>query len=88
MANPTLKTKMGNKQNHKQTRYNENKWLTEWAAILPKRWSLSNPNRTKSIINNHKVKHHRNSDTKNRQQRTTSEQALERSVMNYWGGLN
>ena len=25
MANPTLKTKMENNQNHKQTRYNENK---------------------------------------------------------------
>ena len=36
MANPTLKTKMGNNQNHKQTRYNENKWLTEWAAISQK----------------------------------------------------
>ena len=36
MANPTLKTKMGNNQNHKQTRYNENKWPTEWAAISQK----------------------------------------------------
>ena len=27
---------MGNNQNHKQTRYNENKWLTEWAAISQK----------------------------------------------------
>ena len=35
-ASPTLKTKMGNNQNHKQTRYNENKWLTEWAAISQK----------------------------------------------------
>ena len=32
--------------------------------LFPKRWPLSNPNRTKSIINKHKVKHHRNSDTK------------------------
>ena len=30
--------------------------------LFAKRWSLSNPNRTKSIMN--KVKHHRNSDTK------------------------
>ena len=41
--------------------------------LFPKRWSLSNPNRTKSRMNKHKVKHHRNSDTKNRQQRTISE---------------
>ena len=40
---------------------------------FPKRWSLSNPTRTKSIIIKHKVKHHRNSDPQNRQQRTTSE---------------
>ena len=33
MAKPALKTKMGNNLNYKQTKYNENKWLTEWAAI-------------------------------------------------------
>ena len=38
--------------------------------LFPKRWSLSNPNRIKSIMNKHKVKHHRNSETKNRQQST------------------
>ena len=27
-------------------------------------YSLNNQNRTKSIMNKHKVKHHRNSDTK------------------------
>ena len=27
---------MGNNQNHKQTSYNENQWLTEWAAISQK----------------------------------------------------
>ena len=32
--------------------------------LFPKRWLLSNPNQTKSMINKHKVKHHRNSDTK------------------------
>ena len=38
-------------------------------------------------MNKHKVKHHRNSDTKtsNRDQIRTT--ALERSVMNYWGAL-
>ena len=66
---------MGNNQNHKQTRYNENKWLTEWAAISQKvvTQQPKPTNRTKSIMTEHKVKHHRNSDTKNRQQRTTSE---------------
>ena len=53
--------------------------------LFPKRWSLSNPNRTKSIMNKHKVKHHRNSDSKtgNRDHIRTS--ALELSVMNNWG---
>ena len=32
--------------------------------LFPKRWPLSNQNRTKSIMNKRKVKHHRNSDTK------------------------
>ena len=31
--------------------------------LFPKRWPLSNSNRTKRIMNKHKVKHHRNSDT-------------------------
>ena len=41
--------------------------------LFPKWWPLSNPNQIKSIMNKHQVKLHRNSDTKNRQQRTTSE---------------
>ena len=36
------------------------------------RWTLRNRNRTKDNIDTRKVKHHRNSDTKNRQQRTTT----------------
>ena len=32
--------------------------------LFPKWWPLSNPNRAQSIMNKHKVKHHRNSDTK------------------------
>ena len=40
--------------------------------LFPKRWSLSNPNRTK-YMNTHKAKRHRNYDTKNRQQRTTTD---------------
>ena len=42
-------------------------------SYFPKGGHSGNQNRTKSIMNKHKVKHHRNSDTKNRQQRTTSE---------------
>ena len=40
--------------------------------LFLKRWPLSNRNRTKNNMNTHKVKHHRNSDTKNRQQRPTT----------------
>ena len=40
--------------------------------LFPKRWPLSNPNRTKNNMNTRKVKCHRNSDTKNRQQRSTT----------------
>ena len=32
--------------------------------LFPKRWPLSNRNRPKSIMNKHKVKYHRNYDTK------------------------
>ena len=41
--------------------------------LYPKRWPLSNPNRTKTSINKHKLKRHRNSDTKNRQKITKTE---------------
>ena len=37
--------------------------------FLPKRWPLSNLNRTKYDMNTRNLKRHRNSDTKNRQQR-------------------
>ena len=39
----------------------------------------------KSIMNKHKVKHHRNSDTKTPNRDHIRTTALERSVMNYWG---
>ena len=32
--------------------------------LFPKRGPISNPNRTKNIMNKHNVKHHRNSHTK------------------------
>ena len=35
--------------------------------LFPKRWPLSNRNRTKNNMNSHMVKRHRNSDTKSRQ---------------------
>ena len=54
--------------------------------LFPKRWPHSNPNRTKSIMNKHKVEHHRNSDTKTGNRDHIRTTALERSVMNYWGG--
>ena len=40
--------------------------------LFPKRWPLSNRNRTKNNMNTHEVNSHRNSNTKNRQQRTTT----------------
>ena len=42
--------------------------------LFPKRLPLSNPNRTKNNMNTRKVKRHRNSDTKSRQQRTKTKQ--------------
>ena len=53
--------------------------------LFPKRWQLSNPNRTKSIMNKHTVKHQRNSDNKTGEIYHIRTTALERSVMNYWG---
>ena len=43
--------------------------------LFSKRWPLSNRNRTST----HKVKRHRHSDTKNRQQRTTTK-------LSHWNG--
>ena len=39
-----------------------------------------------SIMNKHKVEHHRNSDSKTGNKYHIRTTALERSVMNYWGG--
>ena len=41
--------------------------------LFPKRWPHKNPYRTKDNMNTPMVKRHGNSDTKNRQQRTTTE---------------
>ena len=70
-------TKITNSQNTKIT------YGQPSEQLFPKRWPLSNPNRTKNRMNTRKVKRHRKTDTKNRQQRIIT--ALERSVMNYWG---
>ena len=61
--NPTLKTKMEiikitNRQKTMRT------YGQPSGQLFPKRWPLSNPNQTKSIVKKHKVKHHQNSDTK------------------------
>ena len=50
--------------------------------LFPKRWPFGNPDRTKSIMNKHKVKHHRNSDSKTGDRKHIRTTALERSVMN------
>ena len=52
-------TKITNSQNTKRRTYGQPS-----EKLLPKRWPLSNPNRTKNNMNTRKLKRHRNSDTK------------------------
>ena len=59
-------TKITNSQNTKRT------YGQPSTQLFPKRWPLSNPNRTKNNMNTCKVKRHRNPDTKKRQQKTTT----------------
>ena len=59
-------TKITNGQNTKRT------YGQPSEQLFPKSWPFSNPNRTKNNMNTRKVKRHRNSDTKNRRQRTTT----------------
>ena len=57
--------------------------------LFPKWWPLSNQNRTKNDMYTHKVKRHKNYDTKNRQQKTTTKlPPWNGTEMNYrgWGG--
>ena len=59
ISKPKLEiTKITNRQNTMRTNGQPSRQL------FTKRWSLSNPNWTKSIMSKHKVKHHQNSDTK------------------------
>ena len=51
-------TNIPNSQNTKRT-YGQTS-----EQLIPKRWPLSNRNRTKNNMNTHKVKRHQNSDTK------------------------
>ena len=53
-------TNMTYSQNTKRT-YGQ---PSEQLHVFPKRWPLSNRNRTKNNMNTHKVKRHRNSDAK------------------------
>ena len=59
--------------------------LTKRAAIS-KKVATQQPKLNLNIMNKHKVKHHRNSDTKTANRDHIRTTALERSVMNYWGG--
>ena len=62
--------------------------------LFPKRWSLSNRNRTKNNMNTRKVKRHRNSDTKTGYRvpqqiyriRTVSNELLVCVCVFLWGG--
>ena len=58
-----LKTKMILIKNKNRPKYIRTKGQSSGQLFL-KRWPLSNPNRTKSIMNKHKATHHQNSDTK------------------------
>ena len=58
-------TKITNSQNTKRT------YGQPSEQLFTKRYPLSNPNQTKNNMNTRKVKRSRNSDTKNRQHRTT-----------------
>ena len=54
--------------------------------LFPKRWPLSNRNRTKNNMNTHKVKNVTETLTpKHTTENHNKTTALERSVMNYWG---
>ena len=85
-TNPTFKTIIGGGKITKITnRQYKLEQMANKCQLFPKRWSLSNPNRTKSIMSKHKVKYHRYSDTKQAKENHIRTTALERSVMNYWG---
>ena len=53
--------------------------------LFPKKWPLSNQNQTKSKMNKHKMKCHRNSDSKTGNRDHIRITALERLVMNNCG---
>ena len=59
-------TNITNSQNTKRT------YGQPSVQLFPKRWPHSNRNRTEYNMNTRKVKRHRNSDSKNWQQRTTA----------------
>ena len=77
-------TKNTNSQNTKRTYCHPSKQL------FPKRWPLSNPNRSNYNMNTCKVKRQQNSDSKNRQQRTATEYRLVMvsNELRVGGGLN
>ena len=85
--NPALKTKkeitninITNSQNTKRIHVQPSEQL------FPKRWPLSNLNRTKINLNIQKMKRHRNSDTKKQAtENHNNTTALERSVIISWG---
>ena len=56
-------------------------------SYFPKRWPPSNQNRTKSIMNKYKVKHHRNSDTKTGNREPRQNHRLGTVCNEFLGGL-
>ena len=85
--NPALKTKtkitkITNRQNTMRS-HDQKSW-----QLFPKRWPLSNPNRTKSIMNKHKGKRDRNSDTKTGNREPQKNYRLRTVSNELSGGLN
>ena len=56
--------------------------------LFPKRWPLSNPTRTKNNMNKHKVKRHRNSDTKTGKREPQQNYRIGTVSNEFLGGLN
>ena len=86
----TIRTRIQQREIYKITnsQYTKRTYGQPSKHLFPKRWPLSNQNRTKNNMNTRKVKRHRNPDTKtcNREPQQTT--ASERSVIKNWVGLN
>ena len=85
-SNPALKTKMG-----KQLQIDKRQWehvAYRAGSYFPKGGHSATQTDIKvRVMNKHKVKHHRKSDSKTGNRDHIRTTALERSVINYWWAL-